>query len=267
MKKLSAIIEESARLREIPVVTKESQISLREQFIANKIFNVGDMVSSDVGIAEIINRGTNYVTIISEGKTYRKWITDIQPAEGQHKRNQIFKEAFIVKGYKTQNFTREIAEEFSKCSKVFDQFALFSATQCVDKLLGYSKESIFENFESAKVEYERAARLLKKLKLEVAQMDSIENWLIEYSILESARFSTKNQIKVAHIIAQAVGHAPTSKVPHEIIHDAIDHVKSQRLTPEGWKLLGGMMNVATSAGIQWDKTKFHKTTQKFMGLR
>jgi len=272
MKKISQILLElqsvSAPVVKKPIV-EEPVDALREAYISGKIFKVGQVVDCDLGSAEIINRGPNYVTLVKEGKTFKRWVKDITVSENTNvKRSQIYKESFIIKGYKTKHFTRELAESFNAVNKNnHDKFALFTCAVCVDKLLGATKEEIAENFDDYRIEFERATKYLTKFGLVVEALSPIEDTMLEYSITEGIKFSAADKMKVAHIIAIAVGHTPRSSNPVDIIHDSVGHVRSNKYSPEAWKMMGAMYNKATEAGIKWDKNKFAAPTQKYMGLK
>ena len=119
------------------------------------------------------------------------------------------------------------------------------------------------------MDFERASKYLNKFNIELEEMSSIEDRLFAYALTEGLKFSANDKMKVAHIIAKAVGHSPSPehKDPVDIIHGAVDHVKKNRYSEQQWKILGGMLNKATESGIKWDKNKFHSRTQHFMGLK
>ncbi len=243
--------------------------ALRESYVNGTIFNIGTSVKCDKGIAEIINRGPNYVTLVQEGKTFKRWITDISETTSQSsKKTQIYKESFVVNGYRTKNFTKELAEAFSAVSQNnADKFALFTCAVCCDRLLGASEQQLIEQFDKYRVEFERASRYLTKFNLCVEEISSIEDILFEHALMEGLKFSASDKHKLAKIIATAVGHTSPHTEPSDIIHSSIDHVKKNRYSEEQWKILGKMLNKATEAGIKWEKNKLHPRTQHFMGLK
>jgi len=52
---------------------------VREDYVAGKIFNVGDIVESAGDVYEIVKRGSNHLLLKNqEGKLVSKWITDVQ---------------------------------------------------------------------------------------------------------------------------------------------------------------------------------------------
>ena len=57
---------------------------LRDLYLSEQIWNIGDLIITDEGCGEIIRRGTNYVSIIDEDNKVRKiWLHDIQIDEKQ----------------------------------------------------------------------------------------------------------------------------------------------------------------------------------------
>jgi hypothetical protein len=243
--------------------------ALRESYVNGDIFQIGALVKTNKGIAEIINRGPNYVTLVKEGAIFKRWITDISETDSQStKQSKIYKESFVVNGYKTVNFSKQLAEKFNEVAKVHpDKFALFTCAVCCDKLLGASAEELVENFDKFRIEFDRASKYLSKFDIVVEEMGAIEDKLLEYALFEGVKFSATNKHKVATIISGAVGHKSTSRDPTDIIHGSIDHVKKNRYSEEQWKILGKMLNKATEAGIKWDKARLHAITQQFMGLK
>lgn len=61
----------------------------REEFVRGNLFSVGDEVVVKVTeeVAKIVRLGTNYVVIESNGKSYRKWIDDVELLEQNHRLN------------------------------------------------------------------------------------------------------------------------------------------------------------------------------------
>ena len=57
---------------------------VRDLYLSEQIWNVGDLVITNEGCGEIIRRGTNYVTIVKENyKVEKVWLHDIQIDENQ----------------------------------------------------------------------------------------------------------------------------------------------------------------------------------------
>ena len=57
---------------------------VRDLYLSEQIWNVGDLVITNEGCGEIIRRGTNYVTIVKENyKVEKVWLYDILIDENQ----------------------------------------------------------------------------------------------------------------------------------------------------------------------------------------
>lgn len=257
-------------LPKTPLVEEKHEDILREAYINEKIFNIGDSVqTADGNLAEIISRGPNYLTLVREGNEFKCWIKDVKPIsieETPKRRTQIYKESFIIKGYKTQNFTRELSEQFKDISKrIGDTYALYSSVVCFDSLLGISEGALKEDFNSYKVSFERASKYFNKFNIQLNEMSMIEDKLLEYSLEEGLKFSVNDQLKVASIIASTAGIEEEGSAIN-IINAAARKFKSGSHTPEAWKLIGQMLQKADQAGIKWDHSIFAKPTLKYMGI-
>lgn len=265
MKKYSQLLES---LKKSPIPSPEVD-PIREAYVEGSIYNIGDKVKYKDDIVEIIDRGPNYVTLIKEGKTFKAWLKDVTPIkiEETHKRtSQLYKESFIIKGYKTKNFTRELSEHFKLISKSNDDvFALYNSVICLDNLLGMTEESLKEDYNKYKVDFDRAIKYFKKFDIKLTEMSNIEDMLFAFSLQENVKFNASDKSKVASIIAGTAGITETGD-PVSVINASAKKFKSGSHTPEAWKIIGQMLNKATQAGIKWDKNIFAKSTLKFMGI-
>lgn len=268
MKKISQIFAEINNSTKPTSIKTNFNESIREEYIDGKIFKVGQLVDTNIGAAEIISRGTNYVTLVKEGQTFKRWLTDIVLSESQSsKRTQLYKESFIIKGYKTKHFTRDISEMFSAAHKsIDDEYGLLTCTVCCDNLLGQSKESLIENFDKYSVEFEKATRYLTKFGIVIEKMTEIEDHLLGHAISECVKFSAVSKQKIANVISVAVDLNSSHCDPSSVVNEAVDLMKTKSYTEAGWQVIGSMLNRATESGIKWDKNKFNNHTQQFMGL-
>lgn len=268
MKKYSQLLESFKQKKVV-----EEQIlatdPIREAYVEGSIYNIGDKVETKSGdIAEIIDRGPNYVTLIKEGKTFKSWLKDIKPSqiEESKRKAQLYRESFIIKGYKTKHFSRELSELFKNLTQNNnDTYAIFNSVVCLDNLLGITEESLKEDFNKYKVDFDRATKYLKKFDMQLDEMSKVEDILLAYSIEEGIRFAANDQMKVASIIANTAG-VTESGSAQNIINSAARKFKTGSHTPEAWKIIGQMLNKASQAGIKWDKSIFASHTLKYMGV-
>jgi hypothetical protein len=74
--------------------------------------------------------------------------------------------------------------------------------------------------------------------------------------LQEMKFSPNDKLKVARIIASSLGtvDADEKSGPENMVNQALRSVKNKRLTPEAWKIIGNMLDMATDAGIKYDES-------------
>jgi len=79
---------------------------LREKYVAGKIFNIGDKVKDDNGVYEIMDRGTNYITVVNEsGELIKKFLDKVKAVKSVTEDIQggYAPEEITYKGYTTHN--------------------------------------------------------------------------------------------------------------------------------------------------------------------
>lgn len=239
--------------------------------VKNEEFEIGDIVTNGTIEGEILNVHPKYATVVSEGKEYRLWLDDLTIVEGkQPKRNQLYKDSFIYKGYKTKNFTRNLSETFKSISiNEKDEYAMLECLKVFDYILGVTDKSIAEEYNTIRVQIERLKRYSKKVGatyLTEKIVSVVEEELLKYSILEGLKFTTTDRNMVAKVIAMVAGININDLDPTNIVNQAAIQLRKSQLTPQGWLMLGRLMNVATNAGIRWNKDIFSNSIQKEMGL-
>jgi phosphopantetheine adenylyltransferase len=82
---------------------------IREQYVAGKIFNVGDRVKDEDGVYEIMDRGANYITVVNEsGNLMKKWIDKVSPSRKKIEENlDANPNEISFKNYTTTNFHKD----------------------------------------------------------------------------------------------------------------------------------------------------------------
>ena len=82
---------------------------IREQYVAGKIFNVGDRVKDEDGVYEIMDRGANYITVVNEsGDLMKKWIDKVSPSRKKIEENlDANPNEICFKNYTTNNFHKD----------------------------------------------------------------------------------------------------------------------------------------------------------------
>jgi hypothetical protein len=237
----------------------------------NGLFEVGDFVKFKDIEGEIVNLHLKYATIVSEGIEYRAWISEMEMSDNYPKRNQIYKDSLIYKGYKTKNFTRDLSESFKIVySDTTDEYAMLECIKLFDEILGVTDDEISENYNTVKIKVERLKRYSYKVDasdLTEEVIAVIEEELLKYAILEGVKFSTTDRVMVAKVIAMVAGIINISNQdPTNIVNQAVMILRSNQLTTPGLVMLGRLLNIATRAGIRWNKDTFSNSIQTQMGL-
>ena len=234
-------------------------------------FEVGDFVKCGSIEGEIINLHPKYATIISEGTIHKLWVYSLELSDKHPKRNQLYKESIIYKGYKTKNFNRNLSEAFKELSiNTEDSYAMLECLKVFDYILGITDENILENYKSVRIQSERLKRYSKKVNathLTEGISSLVEEELLKYAILEDVKFSTTDKNMVAKVISMVAGNINiVNGDPTNIVNQAVMLLRKNQLTQSGWKMLGRLMNIATKAGIRWNKDAFSNSIQTQMGL-
>ena len=116
--------------------------SIREQYHAGSIFNVGDKVTDGESNYEIVDRGANYLTVVNEhGDISKKWLDSVTPIEiNEDILPGPVPEEVTFKGYTTKNlhhsedairaFTTTI-DRYNK-GQIKDPVAILNALKATD---------------------------------------------------------------------------------------------------------------------------------------
>lgn len=153
----------------------------RESFLNGSLFKIGDIVECHGRNAEIISIGSNYVTLIREGKTFRSWITDISDplinkslSEAKLSRPKEKNSQLSYKGYTTKNFSQDITESFlNKYSKSTDSFAYYNCMVSCDNLISINSSALIEYYNKYNNEFLKVSRYLNKFNINIPRIDMI----------------------------------------------------------------------------------------------
>ena len=259
---------------------------LREKYYAEEIFNVGDKVSDGTNIFEIVDRGSNYITVVNEsGEMSKKWLDAVQPVQVQEDIQPGPAPAELTyKGYTTKNLhhSEDAVKAFQQTIKrAHDPVAVLNALKATDTYMGLNDKHLKgEKFTDAEKKtwfdaHEKARESLNKIGEFMHHEDywhmhqhELEGVLIDYKEtgkedafgeevqqgLQEMKFSPNDKLKVARIIASSLGVADADEKsgPENMVNQALRGVKNKRLTPEAWKIIGNMLEMAEDAGIKYD---------------
>ena len=252
---------------------------LREKYLSGDLFFVGEIVLDidEKTIHEVVSLGSNYLTVVNEsGDISKKWLTDVIGAESlredfeslRRKRSSGNQIAFA--GYKTKYFTEEVSKLFKPIIKEHkkDKLHVLSLVRVTDELMHEMSHITESNYDKVKALIEMAERRLSRInRLDEHRYlrEAIDN-VIMFEIVEGLKVTSMDQSRAAKIIGDALG-VTENGTPEQIVNAAVQKTRAGRFTPEAWKILGKMFNLATDVGIKWDKDLFPKPTQKAMGVK
>jgi hypothetical protein len=254
-----------------PSTDRKRALQLLKSSNLKEDFEVGDYVRCDNLEGEIITLHPKYAIIISEGKEHRVWTADLELSENKPKRDQLYKEAFIYKGYRTKNFNRIISESFKEiAAREDDEFAVLECLKVLDFILGVSDKTITENYKTVRIQVERLKRYSKKIGasyLTESFISAVDEELFKYSLLEGINYSTTDRIMVAKVVCMMAGISINTNIdPTNAVNQAAIKLRTTQLTPQGWNMLGRLFKVVSGSGIKWNKDIFSNSIQKEMGI-
>jgi hypothetical protein len=273
------------RLGHKPLNEDVVENTLRESYVSGNLFKVGDVVTYDNVNEEITNLGPNYVTTIdSNGAIHRRWLKDVKLAENaEHMtaKPKFYGNQVRFYGYTTTSLTKDIQTRFKNLinenvSKVTGDISsnlkIIMLLQSTDEMLRECANINHDNYQKLRIAFDRSAKYLdhfQALSEHCNYRDQIEDALTFFEIMEGIKTSNTNKMKAARIIADAIELPDVDKytTPEDIVNAAAKHARTKKFSVEGWKIVGKMMNMATSVGISWNKDIFPKPTQKAIGIQ
>lgn len=164
----------------------DTKVKVREDYKEGNLFKVGDVVECSEGSAEIINLGTNYVTLVKEGRTFKKWLTDVKLTEDAQKPLVLFQ------------ITEEIQNKFNGILNHPDQYAVMNCIKAYTSLCNIT--NLKENFQHYKADFDRSVKYFTKFDLDMGLLDEAEDTLLAYAFLNGIySFNVLNEEKVDDI--------------------------------------------------------------------
>lgn len=236
---------------------------IREKYINHEIFNIGDLVEYNNQYAQIANRGSNYVTLLLDGIEVRAWLNEIVPLFSNTKKTlleNIFDNTPKIIDSETYQYLKDLAKNEG------DAYAIYNAFASINELLKYQdKELSLEDFNSAKIEYERAVKYMQKFNIPLSGISDIEDVLLLYAIENDKKIKI-NKEKIEKVITSSLN-IEKQDTFEDTVNLAAKKVKESSFSKDVWLFFGKLFNKATEAGINWNKNIFSPNMQKFMGLK
>ena len=268
---------------------------LREKYHAGEIFNVGDKVTDGENIYEVVDRGANYITVVNEnGDISKKWLDSVQPTRVEEDvQPGPAPEEISFKGYVTKNLhhSADATKAFQatiqryNAGQIKDAVAILNALKATDTYMKVNDYHLEQgeapdqnDLEIWKDAHSKARESLNRVGEFMHHMDYWHNHEHEIQGMESnftpetqgqdiadsytpegqlteMKFSSSDKIKVARVIASALGVEDVEKSsnPEFLINTGLRKVRSKPMRPEYISVLHNMLQTATEAGIKYDE--------------
>ena len=259
-------------------IKKRLKEDIREKYFEGELLHEGDIVinKKTETIHEIVNCGTNYLTVVDDqGNISRMWIEDAVVANTLRedfdsvRRRRSTNNQIAFCGYKTKNFSKDIFETFKPLLKEnINKFVLLSLIRGTDELLSESMSVTANNYCKTRALFAQTGKLLSKINKEIDhtyRFDIVEK-LNEFELNEGFELTGVDKHRAAKIISSALD-VEYASTPEETVNNAILAINESAYTQDALNLIGRMLNLATSSGINWNKDHFTKHTQELMGLK
>ena len=268
--------------------------SLRDKYYKKEIFNIGDTVESNNQLFEIVDRGSNYLSVINEnGIISRKWIQDVTMSEQQLFTNAQFQPdnnfdsvEITFKGYTTTNLHNApgSAKAFQKTINNVgnvDPVSVLNALKATDTYLGMTPEMILQGGSEDRKDLLAwsTAHLKAKQALDMHGefINHADYWHTYKDKLDKAVFAVKiksdtdpiqesnmeDKLKVAKSIAKVAKSDCNEECPESIVNNALKKVKS--LNKESVVIINKLLQLAEEVGIKYDTkiVKYGLTNQQY----
>lgn len=264
------------KIESFEINISNNQNELREKYFRGEIFKIGSTVKDDKGVYEVMDRGTNYITVINEnGELSKKWLDSVKEVitDMNYKTEAKDKHQISYKGFTTSNF--EIVPEIkpiieSVISTETDSVAIINVLKSIDESLKFYKE----NKDIFQVPLIKGIDALKNIDHAVSGMvaDLIlklpKGTFKETSITEASdnpfNFTSVDKIKIARIIAGALGIDNPEKMssPEQLINLGLRKLRTKRITPELSDVVNQMLKTADMLDVKYDKKLLPQAMQE-----
>ena len=258
---------------------------LRERYINEEIFLIGDKVQDANGVYEIMDRGTNYVTVAdSKGDLSKKWLNQITESEitedipGGYAPKEVSFKGFTTKNLHhsadaTDAFMQTIQRQGDK-----DPVAVLNALKATDTYMqindlhlaqgGIAPDQAEINtwiaaHDKAKESLDRVGEFLHHEDYWHMHRHELEFLLTNYKEtgkddmneeLSDKTIKVSDKIKVARIIANTFGveNAEATSDPTQLVNSGLRKVRGKAFNADSLKIIGKMLELAREVGIQYD---------------
>ena len=259
---------------------------IREKYFNKEIFNIGDSVESAGLIYEILDRGSNYITVSdSNGEVSKKWIQDC--AEMDNIKEDIqpgyAPEEISFKGYTTKNLhhsgdaTKSFQDTIARYGK-HDPIAILNAIKSTDDYMGLNDSHLKsgetpdqKDLNKWKQAHGKAKESLERIGEFQHHVDYWRNHGDEITRMEgnytpatsgadmnedltNKTIKPADKLKVSRIIASflSVDNPESLSSPEQIVNMGLRKVRNKALNAESIAILHKMLKLADEVGIAYD---------------
>ena len=264
---------------------------LREKYFKGEIFHIGDLVESAGQQYEIMDRGSNYLTVVNEsGELSKKWIKDVQIVE--IKNFKQFNEdiqpgpapkEITYKGYTTKNLhhsadaAKAFQDTITRSEKGLvpnDPVAILNALKATDTYMKLNDMHLEQGKKPDEKEtadwivaHDVAKKALEKIgefphhlsyweahKTELQFMGANKPDAVEESLSTKTIKPTQDKLKVARVIADMLGvdKAESSSNPEQLVNTGLRKLKSKQVNKDLLGVVSKMLDLADEVGIKYD---------------
>ena len=269
---------------------------LREQYLRGEVFLKGEFVQDDAGTYEIVDRGTNYLTVVNEsGELLKKWIHMVHTVEVIAEDIPIgyAPKEITFKGYTTKNLhhspdaTKAFQATIERLNKglVKDPVAVLNSLKATDTYMKLNDVHLAQGkspdetelaswntaHTKAKDSLERSGEYLHHMDYWKQHETELQGMLANYTPatagadmndsynptgdqISEMKFNTNDRIKVARVIATALGITDVDKMsnPAQLVNNGLRKIRNKPMRSEYVDVIHHMLQTATEAGIEFD---------------
>jgi hypothetical protein len=267
------------RIESFEINISNNQNELREKYFKGEIFKVGTTVKDDKGVYEIMDRGTNYITVINEnGELSKKWLDSVKEVitDMNYKNEAKDEHQISYKGFTTSNF--EIVPELkpiieSVISSETDSVAIINALKSIDESLKFYKQNkdifqvpLMKGIDALNNIDHAVSGIVADLVLKLPK-DTFKETSITEASDNPFNFTSADKIKIARIIAGALGIDNPEKMssPEQLINLGLRKLRTKRITPELSDVVNQMLKTADMLDVKYDKKLLPQAMQEATG--
>lgn len=300
-KRLMNEIRSGMKLEPVSEQIKFEINETREKYYRGEIFKIGEKVTDGKTVYEIVDRGSNYLSVVNEsGEISKKWLDSVKPVEvSEDIQPGPAPDQISYKGYTTKNFdhSADAAKAFQDTiARAHDPVAVLNALKATDyymgindKAIGTGKAPSDKEMESWRSAHEKAREalnrigefshhqdywhmhvheiegMLSKYAEDASREESVEE---SYKRLEEMKYTASDKIKIARLIANSLGveDVEKSSSAENLLNLALRKIRNKPMSLAYMDIIKKMLSTADEAGIAYDKKLTPQKMEEAIGV-